>query len=141
VVDEARADVDDVAGALGKHRPDRALGDAEEPGKVHRGGRGKVIARVVSEGLANVHPGVVDQAVDPSEPLERPLYHALGSLGVCDVSWHGEDVGVVGGGDRSRGGHNRVATTAERGHEAGADASLGPCDDRDWLRRCTHATR
>ena len=87
VLDETGGHVDDVAGALGEHRPDGALGDVEEPGEVHRGDRGKVTARVVGEGLTDVHPGVIDQAVDPAEPLERPLDRATGSLGVCDVSF------------------------------------------------------
>jgi hypothetical protein len=75
-----------VATALGEHWPDSALGHVEEPGKVDRGDRGKVIDRVVGERLADVHPGVVDQGVDPSEPLECPLNHATGRLGVCDVA-------------------------------------------------------
>jgi hypothetical protein len=101
VVDEAGAEADDVAGALGEHRPDGALGDVKEPGKVHRGDRGKVIGRVVGEGLADVHAGVVAQAVDPSEALERLLYHAAGNTGVCDIALHREKLGFVGGGDRT----------------------------------------
>jgi hypothetical protein len=65
-------------------------GDVEEPGKVHRGDRGKVIACVVDKRLADVHAGVVDQAVDPPEPLQCPLDHATGGLGICDVALHGE---------------------------------------------------
>ena len=53
VVDEAGADVDDVAAALGDHLPDDALGDVEEPGQVHGGDRGKVAEGVVGEGLAD----------------------------------------------------------------------------------------
>ena len=43
VVDEAGADVDDVAAALCDHLPDRALGDVEEPGQVDGGDRGVVV--------------------------------------------------------------------------------------------------
>ena len=37
-----------------------------------------VVERVVREWLADEDPGVVDQGVDPSEPIERLLDHALG---------------------------------------------------------------
>jgi len=79
---------------------DGARGDVEEPCKVHRSDHGKVTGRVVGQGLADIHAGVIDQAVDPSEPLERLLYHATGRLGVCDIALHREEVGLVGGGDR-----------------------------------------
>ena len=146
VVDEAGGDVDDVAAALVDHLPDRALGDVEEPGQVHGGDRGVVVGRVIREGLADEDPGVVDQAVDPSEPIERLLHHALGRLGFCDVTLHGEVVGLVGGADRARGADDRVAGMTERGHQAGADALRGARDDRDLLRarassRPTHPTR
>ena len=71
VVDEARGDVDDVAAALGDHLRDRALGDVEEPGEVDGGDRVVVVERVLGERLADVDPGVVDQGVDPAEPVER----------------------------------------------------------------------
>ena len=116
------------------HLPDRALGDVEETGQVHRGDRGEVVGRVLGERLADEDPGVVDQAVDPSEPVERLLHHALGGLGVGDVTLHREEVGLVGGADRARGGHDRVAGPTEPGREACADALRGAGDDRDLLR-------
>jgi len=63
---------------------DRALGDVEEPGEVHGGDRRVVVGRVVREGLADEEPGVVDQAVDPPEPIERLLRDALGRLGFAN---------------------------------------------------------
>ena len=68
-----------------------------------------VVARVFGERLADEDPGVVDQAVDPPEPVERLLHHALGPSRLGDVTLHGEEVGLVGGGDRARGADDRVA--------------------------------
>jgi hypothetical protein len=68
----------------------------EEPGEVHGGDRGIVVQCVLREGLADVDPGVVDQAVDPSEPVERLPHHALGGLDFADVTRDGEEVGLVG---------------------------------------------
>ena len=61
-----------------------------------------VVRRVIGEGLADEDPGVVDQAVDPPEPIERLLDHASGGLDVCDVTLHGEEVGLVGRGSSAR---------------------------------------
>jgi hypothetical protein len=59
-----------------------ALGDVEEPGQVHGSDGGIVLGCVFGEGLADEDARVVDQAVDPSEPVERLLRDALGSLGL-----------------------------------------------------------
>jgi hypothetical protein len=40
-----------------------------------------VLGRVIGEGLADVDPGVVDQAVDPPEAIQRLLHHALAVSG------------------------------------------------------------
>jgi hypothetical protein len=101
VVDEAGAHIDDMAAALADHLPDNALSDVEEPGEIHGGDRGIVVWRVVGERLADEDPGVIDQAVDPPEPIERPLHHALGGPGIGDVTLHGEVVGRIGGADRA----------------------------------------
>jgi hypothetical protein len=131
-----------VAAALVDHLPERALGDVEEPAEVHSGDRVEVVGRVVREGLADEDPRVVDQAVDPSEPIERLLRDALGSLGFADVTLHREVAGLVGAADRARGSHDRVAGMTERGHQARADALRRARDDCDL--RCpgrAHPTR
>src|SRR5207302_9820446 len=74
MVDEAGADADDVATALGEHLPDRALGDVEEPGEVDSCDGDVLIERVVGERLADEESGVVDQRVDTSEPVECELH-------------------------------------------------------------------
>ena len=110
--------------ALGDHLPDRALRDVEEPGQVHGGDGGIVLGGVVGEGLADVDPRVVDQAVDPSEPVECLLDHTSGGVDVGDVTRHREKVGLVGGGDRPRGGDNGVSSMTECGRETGADSPI-----------------
>ncbi|HXE99727.1 MAG TPA: hypothetical protein VN458_05220 [Solirubrobacterales bacterium] len=50
------------------------------------------------------------------------FYRPLRGLEFCDVTLHGEKVGLVGGADRARGGDNGVPGTTERGHQARADA-------------------
>ena len=92
VVDEAGTDVDDVTAALGQHLADDALGDVEEACQVHRRDRPKVVERVVGEWLADEDAGVVDQGVDPSEPTDGLLHHALSRLDFGDVAGHGQDV-------------------------------------------------
>jgi hypothetical protein len=80
----------------------------KEPGQVHGGDRRVVVERVVGEGLADEDAVVVDEGVDPSEPIERPIDHALGGLGLCDVAPHAEQVRIIGGAKRARGAHDRV---------------------------------
>ncbi len=86
MVDEAGRDVDDVAAALRDHLCYRALGDVEETGQVHRGHHVVVGARVVGERLADEGPGVVDQRVDPREPVERLLDDAPSGLRLGEVT-------------------------------------------------------
>jgi hypothetical protein len=74
--------------------------NVEEPGQVHGGDGGIVVGCVVGEGLADVDPRVVDQGVDPSEPVECLLDHASSGIDVCDVTLHRERVGLFGGRDR-----------------------------------------
>ena len=131
-----------MAAALVDHLPNRALGDVEEPGQVHGRDRGVVVGRVVREGLADEDPRVVDQAVDPSEPIERLLRDALGRLGFADVTLDREVAGLLGGADRARGADDRVAGVTERGHQPSADALRSAGDDRDLpLPGRAHPTR
>jgi hypothetical protein len=72
----------------------------KKPPEVHGGHRDKIIRRVVGERLADEDPGVVDQGVDPAEPVECLLDDALRCVRLGDVTRHGEDVGLLGGADR-----------------------------------------
>ena len=94
-----------------------------------------VVSRVVGEGLADEDPGVVDQAVDPPEPVERLLDHALGGLGFGDVTLDGEEVGLVGRARSSARCRRRRTRHDGTRLPAGADALRGAGDDRDLLRR------
>jgi hypothetical protein len=58
-----------MAGTLTDHLSDDALGDVKEPGQVYRRYRPVVVDGVVGERLADENAGVVDQAVNPAEPL------------------------------------------------------------------------
>jgi hypothetical protein len=131
MVDEARGDVDDVTASPAHHLRDHALGDVEEPGQVHRGGREVVLRRVLGEGLADVEPRVVDQGVDPTEPIERLVDHALCGPHLGDVTLDSEVALVVGGRHRAGDADDRVAGPAVAGSEAGADPSGGAGDDRN----------
>ena len=134
VVDEAGADVDDVAAALDEHLSDRTLSDVEEPGEVDRRDRGVLIEGVVGERLADEESGVVDQRVDPTEPVECQFDHALGGLRLGDVTRYREHVGFAGRADRARGRDDRITGSTERRCDALADALRGAGDDRDLLR-------
>jgi hypothetical protein len=72
-------------------------------------------------------------AVDPSEPIDRLLHHALGGLGFSDVTAHGEEVRLVGWTDRAGRGYDGVPGIPEPSYEACADALRGARDDRDLL--------
>ena len=95
-------------------------------------------------GLPMKIPAVVDQAVDPTEPIERLLHHALARSRrrVMSPSTVRKS-GSSDGGHRARGAHDRVAGAAERRGQPGADAPRGAGDDRDLLRlgAGAHATR
>ena len=95
MVDEAGADVDDVTGALVDHLPDRALRDVEEPTQVDGGDRVVVLDAVVRERLADVDPGVVDQRVDATEPVDSLAHHPLGSGRFDDVARDGRVIALV----------------------------------------------
>ena len=88
-----------MTAALRDHLPNDALGQVEEPGQVHGGDEDIILKRVVREGLADEHPGVVDQAVDPSEPTERLLHDISSGLNFGDVTSHREEVVPIGRAD------------------------------------------
>ena len=122
MVDEAGGDVDDVAAALADHLPDDALGHVEEPGQVYGSDRRIVVRRVFRERLADEDPGVVDQAVDPSESVDCLDHQALSSLGFSDVTAHREEVRLVGRTDRAGRGHDGLPGIPEPSYEACAYA-------------------
>jgi hypothetical protein len=133
VLDEARSEVDDVAGALRGHLPDGSLGDVEEPGQVHGGGHRVVVERVVG---GDEDARVVDERVDPPEATERLIDHALGGLTLCDVAGDREQVRVIRRVNRSQGGDDGVAGAAKARDEARTDAARRAGDDRGL-----HSTR
>ena len=131
VIDEAGGDVDDMAASLAGHVPNDGLGDVEEAGQVHAGDGEIFVHRVVRERFADEHPRIVDEGVDPSEPIERLLHHLLAGLDLGDVTRHGEDVVVFGGTDGARRRDDRVPGTAEGNDQPGADPPRRPRDDGD----------
>ena len=88
-----------MAAALRDHLTDDALGQMEESAQVHRGDRDVVLERVVREGLADEHTGIVDQAVDPSESTEGLLHHLRSGPIVGDVTSEREVVVLFDGFD------------------------------------------
>jgi hypothetical protein len=68
-------------------------------------------------------PCVVDQGVDAPEPIDCLLHDPLSGPDFCDVTLHGESVGVVRGANRERRGYDRVPRATERGDQACADAT------------------
>ena len=85
----------DVAAALVDHLRDRELGDVEEPGQIYARDRGVVGERVLRERLTEVDPSVVDERVNPSEPIDRLGDHPPRRFGVSDVPLD-DEVAVVG---------------------------------------------
>jgi hypothetical protein len=71
----------------------------EEPGQIHRGDQGIFFNSVVREGLADEHSRIVDQAVDPCEPIESLLHHVPSGLSFGDVTPHRDIVVLVGSAD------------------------------------------
>ena len=88
---------------------DRQLGDVEEPGEVHGRDRGVVIERVLRERFADVDTGVVDQRVDPPEPIASLLDGASCGFRICDVASDRDVIGLVGSAD---GNERATPTTA-----------------------------
>ncbi len=84
--------------------------------------------------------GVIEQAVDPPEPVQRPVDDPPGGLGFCDVPLGGQVVGLLDGADRARVAHDGVPGAAESGYQAGTYALRGAGDDRD-LGGGRHPTR
>ena len=90
------------------HLGDRQLGDVEEPCEVHRRDRRVVIERVLRERLADVDAGVVDQRVDPPEPVASLVDRALCRCLIGDVAC---DIDVVDVGRRSDAGNDSATPT------------------------------
>ena len=79
------------------HLRDRPLGDVEEPGQIHCGDCEVVIKCLIRKRLAYVDPRVVDESVDPADPIERSVENTLCGFGFGDVTLDAEIVPLVGG--------------------------------------------
>ena len=130
IVHQAGADVDDMAAALRHHLDDDALGQMEEPGQVHRGHQDVVVKCVLSEGLADEHPHVVDQAVDSSETIDRLFDHVVSRLPFGDVTPYREVAVLVGRFNGARSGDDGIALSPESRHESCTNALGTTRDDR-----------
>ncbi len=77
---------------------------------------GVVVGRVVGERLGDEDARVVDQGVDPAEPVERGRDDLRRGGGVGHVAGHGDHAGVVAGLRMERGvGHHGVPDLAVGG--------------------------
>ena len=122
-----------MASALGDHLADDPLGHVEEPGEIDRRDRHVVVERVVGEGLPDVDPGIVDQRVDTTEPIERLPDYEFGGLGLRDVSRHHQHIRCCGRLDGKRRTHYGVTRRVESGSNAGTYPLRRPGDDRHLL--------
>ena len=114
------------------HLPDRPLGDVEEPGQVDGRDRGVVLDRVLRERLADVDAGVVDQRVDPPEPIERlrrPRARAVSASAMSPATATKSVRPRTGA--RARVADDGISGATECGYEARADALRCAGDDRD----------
>jgi hypothetical protein len=84
-----------VAAALGDHLRDRQLSEMEEAGEVHGRDRLVLIEGVFRERFADVDAGVVDQRVEPPEPVPSLVDRAPCGLRICDVADHRDVVVLV----------------------------------------------
>ncbi len=112
--------------ALLNHLLDRELGDVDETGQVHGGDRGEVLDRVFGERLADVDASVVDQRVDPREPLERSIDGPSRRVWVGDVARDRDVAVVVPHKERQRNADERTSRAAIPGGETRADPPEAP---------------
>ena len=119
-----RGDGDDLAAALGAHdRQDRA-GDVERAEEVGLHLRPELGVADLLEVAGVEVAGVVDEHVDPSEPLDGRIDGGLSGGGVGDVEGDGEQVVVLAEGRGDLGG---VAGGGDDG-VAGVEGGLGQVD-------------
>ena len=110
----------------------------KKPVRLTRHGQRSRPCGVVGERLADEHARVVDQGVDPPEPLQCSLDDLVGGGGLRDVAVDGEHVRVLRRLDRAGVGHDRPAPPAVPGDQAGADPLRGAGDDGDPLAGSGH---
>jgi hypothetical protein len=122
-----------AAVAVGEHRGDGAAGDVEEAAQVHPGHHLVVLVGVVGERLGDEHSGVVDQGVDPAEPVQGLFDDVRAGARPGQVPLHREHFGV-GAVDGAGGRDHGVAELAVGDNQARADAAGRAGDDGDFLR-------
>ena len=79
----------------GEHCGHRRTGKLKEATEIHSGGRVIVIVGVLGERLGNEDAGIVDNHVNPSEPLQRGINDALADATLRDIAGNREHHGVV----------------------------------------------
>jgi hypothetical protein len=99
---------------------------------VHPGHRVVVLVGVVGERLGDEHSGIVDQGVDPAEPVQGMFDDVRAGARPGQVPRHREHFGV-GAVDGAGGRDHGVAELAVGGNQARADAAGRAGDDGDFL--------
>jgi hypothetical protein len=111
--------------------PDGPLGHVEEAGEVHRQDAREVGLGVLRERLGDEYPCVVDQHIDPAEPLDRAADDLVGDCRVGDVAGDCQHVRRGVGLDRPGVGDDPIAAVEESPDQAGPDPLRRPRDDGD----------
>jgi hypothetical protein len=106
----------------------------EKPGEIHRGDELVVRRGVLGERLGDEDAGIVDQRVDPAEPLDRRRHDPVGGRGFGDVTGDGGHARVIGRCDRACVRHHRIAESAVGVDQGGPHPLRGTGDERDFLR-------
>ncbi len=118
---------------LFQHLGGGALRDVKEARDIDADIVGVVLGGELGEGLGKEDAGIVDQRVDASKTLQAFADDALGGFGQADVAWHGEDIGVCSGFDRTGTGDNAIVPIAIGPNQARANPLGGAGDDYDLL--------
>lgn len=100
--DQARRDLHNMAAATFLHLGDGELRDVEKPGDVDAQHRSEILAGVAGERLGDEDAGVVDERVNPPEPIDPCGDYALGRLGFRDIAGYGQNVVIIRPVNRTR---------------------------------------
>jgi hypothetical protein len=122
-----------MAGALLQHFGRDPPGHVEEAAEVDRDDRRVILVRIAGEGLRNEDAGVVDQAVDAAEALERLRDDSFGRLGIGDVAGDSQNVRIRGRLDRTGVGDDAIIAIAISLDQFRADALRCAGDNDDFL--------
>jgi len=108
------------------------LGDVKEPSQVDRRDRREIIERVLRERLADVDAGVVDQRVDPPEPIASLIDRSSRGLRIGDVAGDRDVIALVSIGrrERPRNADDGIPGTAVSRDKPGTDAVGRAGNDR-----------